>query len=167
MGFIGYFNNHFRLKFLRGLTERKLEGVLNMPAQIILFSFLLLISSASFARGPAVEDFVGIEMVEETSPNLHGAELLYNLEQDVNLIARAENSPGQTAPGVQSKPWTTSAIFALITLLGLPLLSWSLAMNYFRKKAQTESAANIEILENYRKQKAELQDEEEQQRNVS
>ncbi|HLT22318.1 MAG TPA: hypothetical protein VKZ84_02705, partial [Bacteriovoracaceae bacterium] len=65
-----------------------------MPAQIILFSFLLLISSASFARGPAVEDFVGIEMVEETSPNLHGAELLYNLEQDVNLIARAENSPG-------------------------------------------------------------------------
>lgn len=139
-----------------------------MPAQLILFSFLLLISSPSFARGPAVEDFVGIE-IEETSPNLHGAELLYNLEQDVNLIAKAENSPGQTSPGIQSKPWTTSALFALITLLGLPLLSWSFAMNYFRKKAQTESAANIEILENYRKQKAENehQEEEEKERNVS
>lgn len=138
-----------------------------MPAQFILFSFLLLISSSSsFARGPAVEDFVGIEM-EETSANLHGAELLYNLEQDVNLIAGAQDTPTQTSQGIQAKPWTASAIFALITLLGLPLLSWSFALNYFRKKAQFESAANIEILENYRKKNPSSQEEMEEERKVS
>ena len=62
-----------------------------MPAQIFLFGFLVLISSPSFARGPAVEDFVGIEVEEPT--NLHGAELLYNLEQDVTLITQTEKTP--------------------------------------------------------------------------
>ncbi len=137
-----------------------------MPAQLIVFSLLLLISSPSFARGPAVEDFVGIEM-QETPTHLHGAELLYNLEQDVNLIAQVENTPVQSTAKTQGQPWSTSALFALITLLGLPLIAWSIAMNYFRKKALAESAANIEVLENYRKQKMASQEEEEEQRKVS
>lgn len=135
-----------------------------MPVQLIIFCFLLVTSSFSYGRGPAVEDFVGIE-IEETRSDLHGAELLYNLEQDVSLITRVENAPEQATPRIQSKPWTTSAFFALITLLGLPLLTWSLAMNYFRKKAQAESAANLEVLENYRRNKVEST--EESQRKVS
>lgn len=130
-----------------------------MPVQLIIFCFLLVTSSPLMARGPAVEDFVGIE-VEETPANLHGAELLYNLEQDVHLISQVDNTPETVAAGPVSKPWTTSAFFALIFLLGLPLLTWSIAMNYFRKKAQVESAANLEILENYRKQKNKTQEEE-------
>src|SRR5690606_19895804 len=139
---------------------------LSMPAQLIIFSLLLLISSPSYARGPAVEDFVGIEM-QETPTHLHGAELLYNLEQDVNLIAQIENAPEQTTTKTQGQPWTTSALFALITLLGLPLFAWSIAMNYFRKKALAESAANIEVLENYRKQKMDTLEEEDEHRKVS
>lgn len=122
-----------------------------MPVHLIVFCFLLVTSLPVFARGPAVEDFVGIEV--EQAPDTHGAELLYNLEQDVNLISQVETTPGKTTTSTESKPWTTSAIFALVTLLGLPLLTWSLVMNYFRKKAQVESAANLEILENYRRQK--------------
>lgn len=135
-----------------------------MPAQIFLFGFLVLISSPSFARGPAVEDFVGIEVEEPT--NLHGAELLYNLEQDVTLITQTEKTPEKLS-SLEAKPWTSSAVFALVTLLGLPLLIWSLIMNYFRKKAQAESAANIEVLENYRKQKTAQQESIEEKRKVS
>lgn len=137
-----------------------------MPAQFILFSLFLFVSSPSFARGPAVEDFVGIE-IEETSSNLHGAELLYNLERDVNLIAKIESSPQPTSSQNQARPWTTSALFALVTLLGLPLMAWSLAMNYFRRKALAESAANIEVLENYRKPKIQDADSEQSIRKVS
>lgn len=140
-----------------------------MPAQIIFFCLLLLTSSFALARGPAVEDFIGIDELEQTSPNLHGAQLLYNLEQDVSLIAQVEDAPEQTSSRSQARPWTTSAIFSLITLLGLPLLAWSFAMNHFRKKAQAESAANIEILENYRKQKmgSEETEQSEEERKVS
>lgn len=138
---------------------------LNMPVQILFFSFLLFATS-SFARGPAVEDFVGIE-TEETSVNLHGAELLYNLEQDVSLIAQSEGTPKATSSQIQSPAWSTSAVFALVILLGFPLIIWSLAMNYFRRKAQEESVANIEVLQNYRKQKSITQETEESHRKVS
>lgn len=139
-----------------------------MSTRLFLLCFLVLNSQAILARGPAVEDFVGIE-VEETPRTPHGAELLYNLERDMTLIAKidAPETQTQATQTYQSKAWTTPAIFALVTLLGFPLLIWSALMSYFRKKSAQEHASNIEILENYRKQKGSNEEAKEEQRKVS
>lgn len=139
-----------------------------MPTRLFLLCFLVVNSQSLLARGPAVEDFVGVE-VEETHRTPHGAELLYNLERDMSLIAKIDAPPAQTttAQNYQNKAWTTSAIFTLVTLLGLPLLIWSGLMSYFRKKSAQEHASNIEILESYRKQKGSTEEAKEETRKVS
>ena len=139
-----------------------------MPTRLFLFCFLIVNSQIVLARGPAVEDFVGIE-VEEAQRTPHGAELLYNLERDVSLIAKIDAPETQTATtqSYQPKAWTTSAVFTLVTLLALPLLLWSGIMSYFRKKSAQEHASNIEVLENYRKQKGSSEETKEETRKVS
>ena len=139
-----------------------------MPTRLFLLCFLLVNSHTLLARGPAVEDFVGVE-VEENHRTPHGAELLYNLERDVSLIAKIDVPETKTATSqsYQNKAWSTSAVFTLVTLLGLPLLIWSGLMSYFRKKSAEEHASNIEILENYRKQKESSAETKEENRKVS
>lgn len=139
-----------------------------MSTRLFLFCFLIVNSQPLFARGPAVEDFVGVE-VEEAHSTPHGAELLYNLERDMSLIAKIDTPETQTTTtqSYQKKAWTTSTVFTLVTLLGLPLLIWSGLMSYFRKKSAEEHASNIEILENYRKQKESSEETKEESRKVS
>jgi hypothetical protein len=132
----------------------RLPGVITMGFRILGMA-LLLISTASFAqgRGPAVEDFVGIE-IEETEHVPQGTESLYNLEQDLTKYHSQESKPTKdAAPTIsQGTPRNIDAttIFTVSVVMGLPLMIWFLMMAHLKKKASIENASNIEVLEKYR-----------------
>lgn len=120
---------------------------------------LLVFSSLAHAkgRGPAVEDFVGIE-IDEPDSTPPGTEGLFNFEKDITSY---KVTPKAVAPAKKTAHWTsvstgsTSSYVGLAFLLGLPALSLFLVMNRFRQKAQIESASNIEVLEKHRKERDE------------
>jgi hypothetical protein len=118
---------------------------------------LILFSAVSFAQGrkPAVEDFVGIE-IEETQVTPQGTESLYNLEADLNkLEEKKKNPPSEMAKTQASapKPWSSTTLFGISLIVGLPLLVLLMVMSHLKKKASVESASNIEVLEKYRKER--------------
>lgn len=132
-------------------------------ALILIF---LTCTDLTFARGrsPAVEDFVGIEMDQpHTIPR--GSESLYNLEKDMGqleqieaaaYIASSEKVPApkeHTMNGPDTYQWNLTNTLAVLLILGMPLLSWFMAMNHLRRKATLESATNVEVLEKYRKER--------------
>ena len=119
----------------------------------ILGLAILLISAVSYAQGrkPAVEDFVGIE-VNEPDNIPQGTEQLYNLEQDLNKLEAKKRQPQvQRSPSVSSTTWSTSTLFVIALMAGLPILIWVMLMSHLKKKAYVESASNIEVLEKHRK----------------
>ena len=138
-------------------------GVNNMGFRILGLA-LLLISAASFAqgRGPAVEDFVGIE-IEETDHIPQGTESLYNLEQDLTKYHSEESKPQkEVAPTLSqgsSRSVDATTIFTVSVVMGLPLMVWFLMMAHLKKKASLESASNIEVLEKYRQAREKKSDE--------
>ena len=128
---------------------------------------LLIISQVSFAqgRGPAVEDFVGIE-VDHPEGTPQGTEGLFNFEQEMNKFDTNKNNnvsvvKSVSAPKADGPNGVTTAI-AIAFILGLPGVIWFFMMNNLRQKAHIESASNIEVLEKYRREKQEakkIQDE--------
>ena len=132
--------------------------------------FILLIAAPmAFAqgrgRGPAVEDFVGIE-VEQAQGTPPGTEGLFNFEKDIDKFEmRKVNSPAKiTDTAVTSKsegPNDFTTAIGLAFLIGLPGLIWFFMMNNLRQKAHIESASNIEVLEKYRREKQEAKKAEE------
>lgn len=124
---------------------------------------LSLLLSTSFAwsapgRAPAVEDFVGIEVEQvEGTP---GNESLYNLEQDVGRIQKADGKKEASSRPQGSKvktsekvPWDLSTFLGVLFIMGLPLVSWMFVLNHLKNKASAESASNIEVLEKYRQER--------------
>jgi hypothetical protein len=126
----------------------------------LIFLVVGLNCSLALAQGrsPAVEDFVGIE-VETVELQPQGTESLFNFEKDIDSFNTARIEPSlKQAPGIASfqgrdSAWSTSATMGIIFVLGLPFLTWLLVMNHLRQRATRESASNIEILENYRKER--------------
>lgn len=118
--------------------------------------FFVLFSMGSYAqgRGPAVEDFVGIE-VEETKATPHGTESLYNLQQDIQRIEEQKTKPVKREVVSQETPFTLSpsVVFGVSLAFGLPMIVWFLIMAHLKKKASLENASNIEVLEKYRKER--------------
>lgn len=120
---------------------------------------LVFVSLSCFARGgrsPAVEDFVGIEVEKET-PAPQGTEVLFNFENELNSFA---TKPAETPKIEATTQKTGTTIFGLVFALGLPLMIWFMIMSHLKKQATLESASNIEVLENYRKQREQKKEEE-------
>ena len=139
----------------------------------ILTCTLLLLSSYCLANGrsPAVEDFVGIE-VEEPKADSQGSETLFNLEKDISRIETVRKdgtveAMTPTVPATPARPWGASAYFGLAFILGLPLLTWTLLMQHLRRKAREENAANIEVLEKFRREKELARKQDQEIRKVS
>lgn len=122
----------------------------------VLAIFLTLFSTAAMAQGraPAVEDFVGIE-VEESQVAPQGTESLYNLEQDLKVIEAQKDKKPAVEPKLAeaSSDWNAMTVFGISLGMGLPMIVWLLMMSHLKKKASLESASNIEVLENYRKER--------------
>lgn len=122
--------------------------------------FILLgFSLNAFAqgRGPAVEDFVGIEVDQlESTPS--PSEALYNLENDLNKVVAKQtvkNNPQvvkiQATP--EKTPMSPTGLLSIALFIFMPLTIWFFVMNRLRQKATIESASNIEVLEKYRKER--------------
>ncbi len=133
---------------------------------------LLVLTQVSFAQGrkPAVEDFVGIE-VDHPEATPQGTEVLFNFEKDMDKFEDKKGQPlnsAKTDTSIQNeKPNTLTTVFAVSFILGLPALIWFLMMNHLRAKAKVEGASNIEVLENYRRQREEAKKAQEDIRKVS
>lgn len=131
-----------------------------MPFPMMLIGFVLY-SSLIFSqdRRPAVEDFVGIE-IEESKVTPYGDETLFNLEQDVGKIQSPNRKKASLGNFSSQKKVIDPLTFLGISItLGLPFMVWFMVMSHLRKKAHRENANNIEILENYRKNREKKNEE--------
>lgn len=126
-----------------------------MFRSLVLVFFLAPCAVFSSGRSPAVEDFVGIE-IEQTRVAPTGNEVLFNLEKDIAQIESQKNKPKKPlVKNRNSEPrdWEGATLLGFAALLVFPLSVWFLIMSYFKKKASEESVSNIEVLENYRKER--------------
>ena len=128
-----------------------------MAFRTLTLCMMVLFSTLTLAQGrkPAVEDFVGIEY-EEKRVAPQGTESLFNLEQDINKIGSQKSKPKTELKIKTEQPSQGlgfSAIFGISIALGLPLIIWFMMMSHLKKKASLESAANIEVLEKYRRER--------------
>ena len=123
-----------------------------MHATFLAVVLSLFVSASALAngRGPAVEDFVGIE-TEQTEFVPQGTESLFNFEKDLAAKAKAPQKPIVRA--AEAPKNYTSTVLAAAFLLGLPLVSWLLVLQHLKRKASIESAGNVEVLEKYRKER--------------
>lgn len=129
----------------------------------ILLILFIFFSATVFARGPAVEDFVGIE-VEGPEKDPQGTEALFNFEKDMRDF---KETPIETQAVVnttpekmlitnaitpsESYPMNSSTLMGIVFILSLPMVSWAMVMTHMRRKAGAASANNIAILDQYRK----------------
>lgn len=133
---------------------------------------LLIMSPLCFAqgRGPAVEDFVGIE-VDHPEATPQGTEGLFNFEKDISKFEENKGKPlnaGKTQASSENQgPGNITTSIAIAFLVGLPLMIWFLMMNHLRSKAAVESASNIEVLEKYRRQREEAKKSQEEIKKAS
>lgn len=131
---------------------------------------LLVLTQPTFAqgRGPAVEDFVGIE-IDHPAGSPQGTEGLFNFEKDMDKFEKTKGqafSPAKTDTAAESpSPVTTAVTVAFV--VGLPAFIWFLMMNHLRQKAHIESASNIEVLEKYRRERQEAKKAQEEFKKVS
>jgi hypothetical protein len=122
-----------------------------MKSLILLVLASTLTLSASLARGPAVEDFVGIENQEpDVTPD--GTEALFNFEQEVKEY---KDKP-QTQAVINRKPlkaqttsttasgWPLSAWFGILVVLAMPVLTWILTMGHLKRQSAATSSAPAE-----------------------
>lgn len=127
---------------------------------LIAATLLSLTVTLTHARKPAVEDFVGIEISHLEPANPQGADTLFNLEKDLIKHEEAKRSGPVKQPEARSEAWNIVTLMGMIFGLGMPMLTLFLVMNHMRKKASIESAANIEILEKYRREREQKKKEE-------
>lgn len=140
---------------------------------LILFTFLT--TSAAFSRGPAVEDFVGIEVEEPAHTTPQGTEILFNFEKemrdhkvqgetvqgnDLTVRTPSESSVITSASPTSSYSMGSSTLMGVIFILALPFISWLMVMSHLRRKAGAASADNIAVLDQYRKNREQSKTEE-------
>jgi len=126
-----------------------------MKFRTLILTLMLISSQFALAnRGPAVEDFVGVD-VEEPYFEPQGTEALFNFEKEIHKFEENKSKPFADKKSEQTNPSNSFTVFAFGLILGLPGIIWLMMMNHLKSKAKIESANNIEVLENYRKRREE------------
>ncbi len=139
---------------------------------LILFTFFT--SQAALSRGPAVEDFVGVEVEGPRNTTPQGTEVLFNFEKEIRnhnekgletdgqgLTVRA---PAESSIVTASSPSTslsvgTSTVLGIMFILVLPMVSWLMVMNHLRRKAGAAASNNIAVLDQYRRNREQSKSE--------
>lgn len=140
---------------------------------LILFTFFT--SQAALSRGPAVEDFVGVEVEEPRNTTPQGTEVLFNFEKEIRDHNYKGNeldgegpkiiTPAETSVVTASSPSTslsvgTSTVLGIMFILVLPMISWLMVMNHLRRKAGAAASDNIAVLDQYRRNREQSKSEE-------
>ncbi|MFP5490773.1 MAG: hypothetical protein ACLGG0_04690 [Bacteriovoracia bacterium] len=116
-----------------------------MKSLSFLILAIVLTLTGTHARGPAVEDFVGIEN-QEPDVTPEGTHALFNFQEDVKSyqerpadqksnveIRKAPEAKPTTTATVPSSAWPLSAWFGALVILALPVVTWSLTMRHLKK----------------------------------
>ncbi len=122
-----------------------------MKSVIYVLLLITLSFSTAIARGPAVEDFVGIE-IEQPDLTPTGTHALFNFEQELTEV-KAEQAPTQAvisktdlkaaSPTSESSPW--AQWFGIVVILALPVVTWSLTMRHLNKRTEEVLPDNVAI----------------------
>lgn len=119
-----------------------------MKSLTFLFFIAVLTISGGHARGPAVEDFVGIEN-QEPDVTPEGTQALFNFQEEVETfkqegprpaaveIRKVQTLPQAPAPVTTSTSWPLSTWFGALVVLALPVVTWSLTMRHLKTTQPT------------------------------
>lgn len=130
-----------------------------MKIQALTLFLLLCSFSMAHARGPAVEDFAGVEMEGPDSPP-QGTEGLFNFEKEMkDFSENQKNAKAPTLAPQSSEASSFSSYAGYSIILLLPLISWMLVLNHLKAQARAQNVSNLQVLENYRKEKEKKQEE--------
>jgi uncharacterized membrane protein YtjA (UPF0391 family) len=124
-----------------------------MKSLIFLVIAVVLTISGSYARGPAVEDFVGIES-EEMDLTPAGTHALFNFEKE---LRQKDITPTQQMAVIKSDIQTSteqkivssqesgvaSLLFGVFVILCLPVITWSLTMRHLNNRETQASAESL------------------------
>ncbi len=123
-----------------------------MKSVIYLCLAALLTYTGAHARGPAVEDFVGID-IEEQDSTPAGTHALFNFEQELTDV-KPNQAPTQavisktelkaSTPVSETGPW--AQWFGIIVILSLPVVTWSLTMKHLNKHTEEALPDNVTVL---------------------
>lgn len=128
-----------------------------MKSLIFLFFIVVLTVTGGHARGPAVEDFVGIEN-QEPDVTPEGTHALFNFQAEVENfkkegprpsaveIRKVETLQQAPAPVTSSTSWPLSTWFGALVVLALPVVTWSLTMRHLKTQpvaTQTSLPDNV------------------------
>ena len=131
----------------------------------LVISFLSLLSlELSFARSPAVEEFIGIDVIEGENDTTQNKAPLFNLERD---IAETGFSPFANQNQRSSISWEQDDFFSsnmsalILFMLALPVIIWLSFIIYLRIKSEEQRNSQLTSLEDYRKKREEQRQERE------
>ena len=124
---------------------------------LITICLLLTVSASTFARKPAVEDFVGVES-EHYKKTPKGTEVLFNFEKQI------QQSQTQDTSNWSNSTWF--GMFALAAFAALPFLMWFSIMGISNKESEANTVQSnqpthqsqpdvtpVTHLDDYRKEK--------------
>ena len=133
-----------------------------MKSAIYLFFATILTLSVAQARGPAVEDFVGID-IEQQDITPTGTHALFNFEQELSKAGTTSETTTQALiiktelkaapPASETSPW--GQWFGITVILLLPVVTWSLTMRHLNKKTSEALPDNVTVLPVRAKEKSE------------
>lgn len=130
-----------------------------MKSLIFLFFVVVLTVAGVHARGPAVEDFVGIEN-QEPDVTPEGTHALFNFQAEVQSfneggakpssveIRRVDRPQPAPAPVSSSSGWPLSTWFGALVVLALPVVTWSLTMRHLKVPAAPAVTADTTLPDN-------------------
>ena len=95
---------------------------------VLTFLFTMVFSVNTFARKPAVEDFVGVE-TENYRPTTKGTEVLFNFGNHINSIEKEARNKQKTTGWI--------ATGTLVAFVLLPFFMWFGITNTLKKEDET------------------------------
>jgi hypothetical protein len=121
-----------------------------------ILMFLLAISAiqvqTSFARSPAVLDFVGIEPEGFGKKVPQGLVPAYNFESGKDFATRTPQSENQSNMKVmpENGTFTFSSLLAIFAVIALPFMTWFMIQAQMERKKLEAQIQSEEILAKYR-----------------
>ena len=140
-------------KSLKSVERLKTKGEKSMKLRYLITLMIFLIQiPLGFARKPAVEDFMGVEVEAPKSPDEKEG-TMFNFERNqANPYGPPEQILNQTTQYNNKTNWT-NVLFGLIFVIGMPVSLWLVMISRLKKKMPISESDNLESLEKFKEKK--------------
>lgn len=102
---------------------------------VLAYLFTIVFSANSFARKPAVEDFVGVE-TENYKPTTKGTEVLFNFGNHITSHEKQMRDKQKTTG------WLATG--TLVAFILLPFFMWAGITSSFKKEDEVNEVSNTD-----------------------